>query len=220
MSTDGSDLAGARPLPLSFYERDPRDVARDLLGCVLRSTAGDVVTAGRIVETEAYLGADDLGSHAATKGITARNAVMYGPPMRSYVYFTYGNHHMFNVVCESEGVAGAVLVRAIEPLVGIDVMTRRRSGRGIRELCNGPGKLTAALGIDLADNGTTLGEGNLQVYAGTRRAAGGIATSGRIGLSQGHELPFRFYFESNTFVSRGRTGAPCPRATLSEKGRA
>ena len=93
---------------MSFYERDTVQVARGLLGCTLVSTAGGVVTSGRIVETEAYLGADDPGSHAATKGITPRNAVMYGPAGRAYVYFTYGNHHMFNVVTEKEGAAGAV----------------------------------------------------------------------------------------------------------------
>ncbi len=128
------------------------------------STAGGVETGGRIVEVEAYLGSHDAGSHAATRGITKRNAVMYGPPGSAYVYFTYGNHHMLNLVCEPEGIAGAVLVRALEPLLGIDVMSGRRRGLPLRELCNGPGKLAAALGVDLSDNGSILGEGRLSVY--------------------------------------------------------
>src|SRR5450756_151066 len=114
-------------LPKEFFARDSVTVARELLGKTIMSTAGGDVTSGRIVETEAYLGADDPGSHAATKGITKRNAVMYGPPGHAYVYFTYGNHHMLNLVTESDGVAGAVLVRAVEPVDGIDVMLRRRS---------------------------------------------------------------------------------------------
>lgn len=205
------DPETAVPIGQPFFARDPRDVARDLLGTLLVSSAGARPTGGVVVETEAYLGIDDAGSHAATRGITARNSVMYQAPGTVYVYFTYGNHHMLNLVCEPEGVAGAVLIRALEPTVGIEEMRRRRGGRPLKELCNGPGKLAQALGIDLKDNGTLLGGGRLQVYAGTRRVTGEIATSGRIGLSNGHELPFRFYVESNTFVSRGRTGAPHPR---------
>ena len=150
-------------LSAEFFARDSVSVARDLLGKIVVSTAGGTVTSGRIVETEAYLGADDPGSHAATKGITRRNAVMYGPPGHAYVYFTYGNHHMLNLVTGSEGVAGAVLIRAIEPIEGIETMARRRAagrrtGRplSLRDLGNGPGKLAAALGIGLEDNGTRL----------------------------------------------------------------
>jgi DNA-3-methyladenine glycosylase len=200
-------------LPVSFYERDTIAVARDLLGCILVSTVGGARCSGRIVETEAYLGADDPGSHAATKGVTARNAVMYGPAGHAYVYFTYGNHHMFNVVTEPEGTAGAVLVRALEPVDGEDLMAARRAaGRKhavappLRELANGPGKLAAALGIDLGSNGSPLdGSATLFVLEGP----GGcpeVAVSGRIGLSSGHDLPLRFYLEGNVFVSAARTG--------------
>lgn len=197
---------GFTPLEAAFFDRDPASVARDLLGCMVVSNAGGAQAGGRIVETEAYLGSDDAGSHAATKGMTARNAVMYGAPGTAYVYFTYGNHHMLNFVCGPEGTAGAVLVRALEPLVGVDVMTSRRRGRPFHELCAGPGRLTQALGIDLHDNGVSLGEGRISVYHATGGGREAIATSGRIGLSQGHELELRYYFEDSRFVSRGRTG--------------
>lgn len=203
------------PLVREFFDRHPLDVAEDLIGRVIASRAEGLLTAGRIVETEAYLGAGDPGSHASTKGITARNAVMYGPPGTVYVYFTYGNHHMLNLVCEREGTAGAVLVRAVEPKVGVDVMERRRKGRPLHELCNGPGKLAQALGVDLSDNGSALGEGRLQVYAGIRSPVGELAVSGRIGLSDGHDLPYRFYEAGNSFVSRGRLGPSRPRVRSS-----
>lgn len=193
------------PVPISFFCRDTRAVARDLLGAVLASTADEVLTAGRIVETEAYLGSHDAGSHAATKGMTARNAVMYGPPGTVYVYFTYGMHHMLNLVCEEEGVAGAVLIRALEPLEGIDVMRERRGGRPLGQLADGPGKLAQALGVDLTADGTTLGEGPLTVYDATGRR-GLAGRSGRIGLSQGHEYEYRYFLLANRFISKGRPG--------------
>jgi DNA-3-methyladenine glycosylase len=207
-------LPAARVLPPSFFARDTATVARELLGHILVSRAGGVTTAGRIVETEAYLGADDPGSHAATKGVTRRNAVMYGPAGRAYVYFTYGNHHMLNFVTERVGVAGAVLVRALEPLTGLDEMeVRRATGRGalrpmpVRELANGPGKLAAALGIGLACNGEPLdGSATLSVLEGSG-PVGEVTTSGRVGLSVGHEIPLRFYLAGDPFVSRARTGA-------------
>lgn len=142
----GPGWAPGCALPAAFYERDTVTVARELLGAVVVSTAGGRLTSGRIVETEAYLGVNDIGSHAATKGVTKRNAVMYGPPGHAYVYFTYGNHYMLNFVTEPEGIAGGVLVRALEPLQGVDVMlARRASGRHaarlltVRDLANGPG---------------------------------------------------------------------------------
>jgi len=206
----GFDPRSARLLPQSFFSREAAGVARDLLGCVLVSRVGGVVVAGEIVETEAYLGADDPGSHAATRGVTARNRVMYGPPGHAYVYFTYGNHHMLNLVAEPEGTAGAVLMRALRPLVGEDVMSARRGGREGVELTNGPGKLAAALGVDLTHNGMALG-GMLAVYAGTPIGNERVGVSGRIGLSDGYELPLRFYIEGERHVSKGRTG-PGPRS--------
>ncbi len=143
-SGSGEDMLTPR-----FFERNPREVARDLLGTIVVSTKDGHRTAGRIVETEAYLGEDDAGSHAATRGITPRNAVMFGPPGHTYVYFTYGNHHMLNIVCDVDGRAGAVLIRALVPLEGFDVMSERRGGREGVELTNGPGKLAAGAGSGL-----------------------------------------------------------------------
>jgi DNA-3-methyladenine glycosylase len=203
-----SQNGGKRQLTTSFFERDPREVARDLLGMVVVSTKGGHLTSGRIVETEAYLGTDDPGSHAATRGITPRNAVMFGPPGHTYIYFTYGNHHMLNVVCDTDGVAGAVLLRALEPLDGIDIMSRRRGGRTGVELANGPGKLAQALGLDLSDNAARLGESDVAIVEGRPVAEEDVGTSGRVGLRVGHELDLRFYVRDDPHVSKGRTGPP------------
>lgn len=197
--------ASGRPLKSGFFDRDPREVAPELIGCMLLSRVDGVEAGGVIVETEAYLGSDDPGSHAATRGITKRNAVMYDRPGTVYVYFTYGNHHMLNLVCCPEGTAGAVLIRALEPTVGFDVMIGRREGRRERDLANGPGKLAAALGVDLTDNGSRLVAGRLIVYDGSV-PRDEVETSGRIGLSAGHELHLRYYLRASAFVSTGRTG--------------
>jgi len=208
---DDIDISGVfgQPLDALFFARDPREVARDLIGCVVASAVDNELVAGYVVESEAYLGADDPGSHAATKGITKRNAVMYGPPSTAYVYFTYGNHHMLNLVCCEEGEAGAVLLRALEPLCGVAAMQVRRGGRSEKELCSGPGKLAQALGVDLSDNGVLLGTGRLRVYAGRRSCRTQVSTSGRIGLSSGHELEYRYFDKESDYVSRakGRTAA-------------
>ncbi|MCE5192060.1 MAG: DNA-3-methyladenine glycosylase [Actinomycetia bacterium] len=203
-------------LPREFFARGTVDVARELLGKVLVSRTQDTVTGGRIVEVEAYLGADDAGSHAATRGITRRNAVMYGPPGRAYVYFTYGNHHMLNLVTEAEGVAGAVLVRAIEPQIGIDAMIARRRGVQVARLCDGPGKLASALGITLADNGIELSSGRIDVLDAPAPHES-VIHSGRVGLSVGHELQLRFYLAGNGYVSNGRIG-PRPRHRVLTEG--
>ncbi|MRS12973.1 MAG: DNA-3-methyladenine glycosylase [Actinobacteria bacterium] len=200
----------SRDLAASFFARPTPEVARLLLGKVLVSAVGDAVVAGTIVETEAYLGVDDPGSHAATKGITARNRVMYGPPGRAYVYFTYGNHHMLNLVTEAEGTAGAVLVRAVEPVEGVEVMTARRHGRAGHELTNGPGKVAEAFGVTLAHNGLPLGR-ELRVLDAPPVADTAVGTSGRVGLASGHELPLRFYIAGNGYVSKGRTGPKPPK---------
>lgn len=200
-SFDASQL-----LPPEFFGRDTVTVARELLGKILVSSAGDTVTGGRIVETEAYLGPGDAGSHAF-RGMTPRTSVMFGPPGRTYVYFTYGNHHMLNLITERDGVAGGVLIRALEPLFGIDEMERRRRGRPLKEITDGPGKLAAALGVDLSDYGHELGTGRLGVYEAPPPGER-IGVSGRVGLSAGWEAPLRLYLEGNPFVSKGRTGPP------------
>ena len=206
------------PLNPSFFDRETSVVARELLGCLIVCSKAGVLTGGRIVETEAYLGADDVGSHAATRGITKRNATMFGPYGHVYVYFTYGNHHMLNLVTEPEGIAGAVLIRALEPLLGVDEMTSRRTGRPLRELANGPGKLAAALGLDLSDNGSRLGDGALTVFA-HRGADPHIAVSGRVGLSAGWDAQLRYYLKDDPWVSRGRTGPPPGGAIIRDEGK-
>lgn len=197
------DPKAAVPLGPEFFARPTEVVARELLGKVLIGTIDGAPCGGTIVETEAYLGAHDPGSHASTKGVTARNRVMYGPPGCLYVYFTYGNHHMLNLVTESEGTAGAVLIRAIEPVLGVDVMGARRGGRTGSEVANGPGKVAQALGLGLAHNGEPLGR-SLFIYDAPPVAR--VERSGRVGLSSGHELPLRFYVAGSAHVSRGRTG--------------
>jgi len=196
------ELHVGAPLPVAFFNRDTVAVASELLGAVLVSETPQGVTAGRVVEVEAYLGADDAGSHAATRGITERNRVMYGPPGCAYVYFTYGMYHMLNLVTEPEGVAGAVLIRALEPLAGVALMEQRR--QRFTGLCDGPGKLSQALGVNLSDNGVALGCGTLSMHEGEHAAQ--IGSSGRIGLSGGHEAQLRFFLIGNPFVSKGRTG--------------
>src|SRR5580765_4240199 len=155
-----SALRGLPPLPRSFYDRDPRRVARDLLGKVLLRREGRKLLAGRIVEVEAYLG-DDPAAHSFA-GRTARNAVLWGPPGRSYVYFIYGNHYCLNVSCLPDGVPGGVLFRAVEPLAGVEEMAHARgleleSAGDLRCLTSGPGRLAEAFGITRSrDNGKSF----------------------------------------------------------------
>src|ERR1022692_4593329 len=133
-------------LPRSFYSRPATDVARDLLGKVLVHRAPAGITAGMIVETEAYLGSGDLAAHSA-RGVTPRTQVIFGPPGHAYVYFIYGMYECLNLVCEPAGTAGCVLIRALEPVAGVDLMRRRRpAARKIEDLASGPAKLTLALG--------------------------------------------------------------------------
>jgi len=193
--------SGYERVSADLFEGDPRLVARALLGKILVVTAGDVMTGGRIVETEAYLGRDDPGSHASTRGITRRNATMYGPPACAYVYFVYGMHHMLNFVCLPEGQAGAVLIRAIEPTLGLEVMLQRRGVSSLKQLARGPGRLARALDITMADNGVRLDGGRFALFEEAIGSGLDISVSGRIGLSAGHELQLRYYLTGNSFVS-------------------
>jgi DNA-3-methyladenine glycosylase len=157
----GSNIGKVQRLTRRFYDRDPREVSRDLLGKVLVRHEGNRRITGRIVEVEAYLGTDDPAAHAAA-GRTARNDVLFGPPGRAYVYFIYGNHWCFNVSCLPDGFAGGVLFRALEPLEGIARMAQARgitlqSERDLRLLTSGPGRLAEAFGITRErDNGKEL----------------------------------------------------------------
>lgn len=193
-------------LPRAFYERPTIDVARDLLGQVVVSETPPGRAAGRIVETEAYLGADDPASHAARLR-TGRVEVMWGEPGIAYVYRSYGVHAMLNVVAEREGETGAVLVRALEPIAGVDFMRIRRGVADERLLCSGPGKLCQALGIGLDMHGTDLvASDTLWISPGD--PARDVSTSGRIGISRGMEHPWRFWISGNPHVSAHRRALP------------
>ncbi len=186
-------LAVGPRLAYGFYDRPVLDVARDLVGAVVRH--GE--TAGRIVETEAYHHSEPA-CHAYV-GVTPRTSVLYGPPGVAYVYRSYGIHALLNAVCEHEDVGAAVLIRALEPIDGIDEMRARRGIDRVDGLCNGPGKLTQALGIDLEDNDTSLLDGPIEMLAG---APADVVVGRRIGITKAVELPWRFCEAGNPHVSR------------------
>lgn len=186
----------ASPLPRSFYSRDTVKVARELLGKIIQH--GE--TSGRIVETEAYLGSGDLAAHSA-HGITPRTRVIFGPPGHAYVYLSYGMHACLNLVAEPEGAAGCVLIRALEPLTGMDTMRDRRGVLAAEKLANGPGKLTQALAITLRDNGADLTRGPIFVCDGGSDNFE-TAVSPRIGITKSADLPLRFFIKGSRFSSR------------------
>ncbi len=183
-----------------FFARDPVVLARDLLGRVLFSKTPDGLLAGRIVETEAYRGGHDPASHAF-RGRTARNAVMFGPPGHAYVYFTYGMHYCLNVTAETPGTAGAVLLRALEPLAGQDLMRARGDHGPESRLLSGPGKIGRAFGLTLKDNGRDFTRGPLGIAAGAPPSRSDIAVSRRIGISRAVDLPYRFSVIGSRSVS-------------------
>ena len=190
-------------LSRAFYDRPTLDVAYDLIGAVLVHTRRGVRTSGVIVEVEAYIGESDPACHAAP-GPTARNAPLYGAPGYAYVYLNYGIHCLVNVVTEAHGMPAAVLLRALAPLDGIDVMRRRRA-RGRRgpdhELCRGPGNLTKAMGIGLAANRVDLLGDHVFIEA-RRPSLHPIVWGPRIGISVGTERPWRAYVDGHPAVSR------------------
>lgn len=183
-------------LPKGFYDRDPREVAVDLLGCVLTHDPPAGAASGVVVETEAYR-PEDPACHAY-RGPTMRNRTIFGGPGLAYVYLTYGTHRLLNVVCEAEGVGSAVLIRALRPTEGEGLMSERRGRR--RDLCNGPGRLTQALGVDLARDGHDLSDGDLTVSWGDPPEGEIVATT-RIGISRGTDLPWRYLVLEDRNVS-------------------
>lgn len=196
-----------QPLPARFYDRDPQRVGRDLLGKVLVRREGRKKLTARIVEVEAYLGEDDPASHSAA-GRTARNSVLFGPPGRAYIYFIYGNHYCLNFSCLPDGVAGGVLIRALEPLSGIEEMARARDisldgPRSLRALTSGPGRLAEAFGITrVRDNDKDVTRRSSDLFVaddGFRPQR--IAVTPRIGISKAADLPLRFVIARNEFVS-------------------
>ena len=180
-----------------FYARSVHEVARDLVGCVVRH--GE--TAGRIAETESYH-MEEPACHAHA-GVTSRTRTLFGAPGHAYVYFSYGIHSLLNAVAEQEGVGAAVLIRALDPVAGVETMRQRRGVARDEELCNGPGKLTQALGIGLSLNGTSLEDGPIEVL---RRESGAreprIIMGERIGISKAADLPWRFCDADSRHVSR------------------
>jgi len=192
-----------------FYSRKTGIVAQELLGKTLIHKTDEGIISGKIVESEAYLGQEDPGSHAY-RGITRRNRIMFGPAGKAYIYLVYGNHYCFNVVTEKDGVGGAVLIRALEPKEGIQLMKKHRRIDGpLTRLTNGPGKLAEALGITGSMNGADLTGNNLFIMCqiGSRKKESpskgfSIISTGRIGIRKGRNLPYRYYIEGSKFVSR------------------
>jgi DNA-3-methyladenine glycosylase len=184
-------------LDATFFERSVHAVARDLIGCELRFRG----VGGVIVETESYE-RDDPACHAYV-GLTPRTSVLFGPPGRAYVYLSYGIHSCLNFVCEPEGRAAAVLIRALQPTHGVDEMRARRGRDDARELCSGPGKLTEALAIGLEMNDTPLTEPpfELQAREGEWRGVE-VVTGPRIGITRAADYPWRFCADGNAFLSR------------------
>lgn len=188
------------PFPIDVLRGDTVAAARALLGAVLRHRTPEGTASGRIVETEAYL-CDDPACHAS-RGMTPRNAPMFGPPGRAYIYLIYGMHHCFNIVTAAAGTGEAVLIRALEPLEGVELMHRRRGTADPRALCSGPAKLARALGLGPAQNGADLARGDLRLYAGDPLPRNRIRSAPRIGISAAVDWPLRFYPEDCAFVSR------------------
>jgi DNA-3-methyladenine glycosylase len=197
-----------RPLPRSFYIRDTLTVARDLIGRVLaRRIDGSLILRGRIVETEAYVGEEDQACHARA-GRTRRTDVMYGESGHAYIYFTYGMHFMLNVVTEPPGSPAAVLIRAVEPLQGVEWMANARRAHAPHALASGPGKLCQAFGLTLEQNRTDLLGPLLWIEPGESVEDRHVRTSARIGCqnaaSPWDSIPWRFYVARSPFVTPGR----------------
>lgn len=204
-------IKDAKLLRRAFFNRDPRIVCRDVLGKLIVRNEGGKKIAGRIVEVEAYLGAGDLAAHAAA-GHTERNSVLFGPPGHAYVYFIYGVHHCLNISCLPAGKAGCILIRALEPVFGLEEMAKARGLRDLeltarsdlRKLTSGPGRLCEALGITRKrDNGKDMVSchSDLQVMEDGYKA-GEIAVTPRIGITKSIEMPLRYLLRDNGFASR------------------
>ncbi len=197
-------------LPREFFDRDPREVSRDLLGKVLVRRNGRKLMAGRVVEVEAYLGAEDAAAHSAS-GKTARNAVLFGPPGYAYIYFIYGNHFCLNVSTLPEGIAGGVLFRALEPLVGVEQMALARDLelRDLRLLTSGPGRLAEAFGITRErDNGKDMTSMRSDLWlADDGFVPEKVLVTKRIGITKAADMPLRYLIAGNRFVSGRKSEA-------------
>jgi len=188
-------------LPRSFYLQPTLDVARQLLGKVLVHRTAEGVCSGIIVETESYLGPEDAACHSA-RGRTARTEVMFGPPGHAYVYFTYGMHYCFNAVTQPEGVAEAVLVRAVEPLEGIELMRSRRGTDNLRALASGPGKLCQAMAIGRHCNGADLTRKDHFHIEDRGIVVEDVVWARRVGIRMAAEHEWRCYVKNSRFISK------------------
>lgn len=214
ISAGAGVLQRSRPLSRKFFDRDPREVARDLLGKVLIRRQGVRVLAGRVVETEAYMGSDDPAAHSAA-GKTARNAVLFGPPGYAYIYLIYGFHYCLNVSCLPDGEAGGVLFRALEPIAGLKEMSRYRHLElaatptlpQLKALTSGPGRMAQALAISrMRDNGkdmTNTRKSDLWL-AEDSFATERVVVTPRIGITKAKDEMLRYVIAGNPFVSGKR----------------
>ncbi len=197
-----TSIRRAATLPVAFFARPADVVARELLGAVMVSRLGGSVTRGRIVETEAYLGHDDPAAHGYLGRRNARNAAIFGPAGSWYVYLSYGMHWCANLVCAREGEAAAVLIRALEPLDGLDAMRARRGGVGDHQLCSGPGKLCQALGITRALDGQMMAASDVGVAEGDPIEPAVVSATPRVGISKAADWPLRFVIAGSRWASR------------------
>jgi len=214
-------IVSALPLTSAFFDRDPRKVARALLGKLLIRESGRKILAGRFVETEAYLAVGDLAAHSAA-GKTSRNSVLFGPPGYAYVYFIYGNHYCLNVSCGPEGAGGGVLFRAIEPIAGVEEMAEARGMilsksqlnepdgprkiSWLRKIGSGPGRMCEALGVTRErDNGKSFfsARSDLRIVDDEYRVPRVMVTT-RIGITKSADQPLRYIIQGNPFVSGTR----------------
>ncbi len=208
----------AATLPVRFFDRPTEVVARELLGAVVVSRVDGRLTAGRIVETEAYLGYDDPASHGYRHRQHERNAALFGPPGSWYVYLSYGVHWCANVVCEEPGRASAVLLRALEPLDGIEVMAARRGTADLRLLCSGPGRLCQALGITRQLDGSTVQRSRVTIVSGSTIAEPDTEATPRIGITKAADWPLRYAVAGSLWTSRARvSSARIPAASPSRR---
>ena len=189
-----------KPLPRSFYARDTKEVAKDLLGKILVRKFGQGIMKGKIVETEAYYGENDPASHAF-RGRTERAKVMWESPGLAYIYLIYGMYYLFNIVTEKKGKAGAVLIRALHPIEGIELMKKIRKIDEVKNLTNGPGKLTQTFAITIKEHRQDLTSGSLIIEDGGKEKLEIVSTR-RIGVKAGGQAKLRFYIKRDEFVSR------------------
>ncbi len=189
-----------KKLSREFYNRPTLEVAIDLLGKILVREINGLSLGGRLVEVEAYIGEDDPGCHAC-RGMTPRNEIMYGEPGYLYVYFTYGNHYMLNIVTERKGFPAAVLLRGMEPMYGVDIMMKNRGVEQITDIASGPGKMAKALGITTAQKGEDL-TGKHIYLLDDKMEISEIWQSPRIGLTDGRDKLWRFFLPDNPYVSK------------------